>query len=125
MMQSTNILSDMSGALVVRGDRYPARGHQGIGGLHTVQIVSNRLVGRVSIQATLKTDPGDDDWFAVLLDGQPYAEFQGELGSRGFSFTGNFVWVRAVLDRSYLLPGLPETTVVGSAGLLDRVLLST
>ena len=67
-------------------------------GLHTVQYsTTGGFVGRIDIQATLATDPAEEDWFVVdnvgLGDSVTPLPDQSVLNN----FDGNFVWVRAII----------------------------
>lgn len=107
-------------------------------GLHSVAIYPNNLQGRVFIEASLATTPTDEDWFAISPDGlNPYMQFPrnpmvptgttGDTGVAGFSFIGNYLWLRARLDRTYLLANFPNPPLdqIIALGSLDRVLLNS
>jgi len=64
-------------------------------GLHTSAYHLNALVGTVKMQATLASTPTTSDWFDV--DGTSVTYASAETSNKGYNFTGNFVWVRAVL----------------------------
>ena len=109
-------------------------------GFHTIQAVYDNFVGRFRIQATLSLDPTEADWFDINLNANrnvssssPYVQFplnpadpSGQIGddtTMAFTFVGNFVYLRVVLDRSYIIePG--ELAAVTNLGNIDRVLLS-
>jgi hypothetical protein len=74
------------------------------GGLHTVSYtITPNFVGTLSTQATLATMPCESDWFTV--DGSSYT-FNNIINptltttTNYVNFSGNFVWVRAVVQRS-------------------------
>jgi len=78
----------------VTGEKYKGDGYYGRSdGLHTVQYTYSDLVGTITIQATLATDPASEDWFDV----HSYTAAT-ETGSKIANFTGNYVWVRANLE---------------------------
>lgn len=108
------------------------------GGWHTVTADILDFTGRIYIEASLVANPTANDWFAVKLadmsvadadvDGGNaqgnilnYAQYpvdpdnptdvHGDTGTFGWTFRGNYVWIRARIDRSYL----PSTTDVGVA----------
>lgn len=92
------------------------------GGWHTVSADLVDFTGRIYIEATLVAVPTEADWFPVQLSGTlPYAQYpanpaaptggHGDTVTDGWTFRGNFVWVRARVDRSYLV----DTTHVGNA----------
>ena len=65
-------------------------------GLHTVQYSVQEFVGKIVIQGSLEAKPTEDDWFDVdsLTGGLPGLSIT-DLSN----FTGNFVWVRAVVTQ--------------------------
>jgi len=84
-------------------------------GLHSVAIRVLNFQGRIKVQATIATTPAIDDWFSVLPNGVAYLEYPqldyiipldrgGETSTMGFNFASNAVWLRAIVDRDYLLP---------------------
>jgi len=78
----------------VTGEKYKGDGYYGRrDGVHTVQYTYDSLNGSIIIQATLALDPIDEDWFTVHL----YNDSNG-FGSRIINFTGNYVWIRAVVS---------------------------
>lgn len=106
------------------------------GGWHTISADLVDFTGRIIVEATLVTDPAETDWFPVQLtsanagadiDGgtadnaSSYAQYpldptaptgtHGDTGTFGWTLRGNFVWIRARVDRSYLV----DTTNVGNA----------
>ncbi len=106
------------------------------GGWHTISADLVDFTGRIIIEATLVADPAESDWFAVQLtsanavgdiDGgtadnaSNYAQYpqdpdaptdaHGDTGTFGWTLRGNFVWIRARIDRSYLV----DTSNVGNA----------
>lgn len=100
MAQSEIILSATthpgdSTAQTVTGDAYKGDGYYGRSdGFHTVQYTLNNVRGTISIQATLAVDPASTDWFTVYA--QEYTE--ETTASKVTNFTGNYVWVRAVVE---------------------------
>ena len=102
-------------------------------GLSTVSIQLNDFVGRVYIEGTLADDPGTTDWFPVFLQSKlEYTEYPKDAGnllgggSNGdttvdaYSFYGNFTYLRARVDRSYL-----SNPVLGSVGSVVKILLNS
>lgn len=78
----------------ITGDKVKGAGFYGLGnGLHTVQIHVTNFTGSVIIQATLATDPQEEDWFNVY-------EFSSLNADENIvnNFTGNFVWIRAIVN---------------------------
>ena len=72
-------------------------------GLHTIQITATPdFVGTASVQASLATSPAETDWFTVNDASVTYGSMQERTTSTVdcFNFTGNFVWVRGVVQIS-------------------------
>ncbi len=114
----------------VVGEAYRADGYWGYSdGLHTISASYQNFKGNLRIQGTLSTNPEDNDWFDIDINPTdnriPFIEFDGESGVNGFSFVGNFVFLRAILDRSCRHDLEPD--VNGKAfieqGQIDRILL--
>lgn len=93
LSEYTHTLSDSDLDTVIgspfKGDGYYGRSD----GLHTVQYTYTELTGNIVIQATLALAPTEADWFEVH-----FYSANDETGSRIASFTGNYVWIRAVVD---------------------------
>ena len=64
-------------------------------GIHTVQFIVGGFVGSIIIQGSLEGKPTDDDWFDV----ESASLVAPSLLTANITknFTGNFVWVRAVI----------------------------
>jgi hypothetical protein len=76
-------------------------------GMHTVTYtVTNNFEGSLGMQATLATNPTESDWFNVSNSTISYAYpiVPATTTTNYVNFTGNFVWVRAQVDRSINLP---------------------
>jgi hypothetical protein len=76
-------------------------------GLHTVTYtVTPNFVGTLTMQATLATAPIAQDWFNVVNSAVEYTEINtpATTTTNYINFTGNFVWVRAVVNRDALQP---------------------
>lgn len=72
-------------------------------GLHTVTYtMTSNFNGTATVQATLATMPLESDWFLVDGTAKSYATNNtSTLAVTQFvNFTGNFVWVRASIQRS-------------------------
>ena len=77
-----------STAETVTGDKF---------GLHTVQYNVSGVAGTIKMQGTLATNPVDADYFDIA--GTTYdSTTAGKDGAFAYNFTGNFVWVRAVIN---------------------------
>ena len=92
----------------ITGEKFKAAGFYGMGcGLHTVSYQISTFTGSIKCQATLATDPQEEDWFDVIG-----SEYEGTNATEVYitNFTGNFVWVRAVVDYT--------------AGTINRILIN-
>ena len=77
----------------VTGEKYKGDGYYGrADGFHTVQYNITGFSGTVKMQGTLATVPVDADYFDISG-----TEETGTTGSFFKNFTGNYVWVRAVV----------------------------
>ena len=135
MMTNTGRNHNVTGDKI-RGDGYYGR----TDGIHTVQVVVNNFTGSFGIQGTLATEPVEADWFDINLNtnqnvasASPYVAFpanpaaptglDGDNGTMAFTFVGNYVYLRAILDRSNIVePGELDATT--ELGVISKVLLS-
>lgn len=72
-------------------------------GLHTITYtVSNNFAGSLAMQATLATAPAETDWFTVTNSTVTYTFpiVPATTTTNYVNFTGNFVWVRARVNRT-------------------------
>lgn len=121
MASSTIILTNQN-ELNYTGPAVKGDGYYGFAdGLHTASFHVNNFTGRIWLQATLVEEPTEDDWFEIQLTvATPYFQYDGESDCRGATFTGNFVYVRAVVDRSYLVSTEYDPNI---HGVLDKIVL--
>jgi len=123
------------------GEQIRADGYYGrTDGIHTVQVTVNNFTGNFGIQGTLATEPTEDDWFDINLNANrnvssasPYVSYPvnplaptgqiGDDGTQAFTFVGNFVYLRAILDRSNIVEP-SELAAQTNLGNIDRVLLA-
>lgn len=136
---ATTLLNGDAAQLNQTGSAQRAAGYYSTavnGGWHTISADLVDFTGRIIIEATLVADPAEADWFEVQLtsanaggdiDGgtadtaSNYAQYpqdpnnptgaHGDTGTVGWTLRGNFVWIRARVDRSYLV----DTSNVGNA----------
>ena len=79
------------------GDPFKGDGYYGRSdGLHTVQYSIIGFIGSISMQATLAVEPAESDWFTVPNTNLSSATVS--TGSSLYNFTGNYVWVRAIVS---------------------------
>jgi len=94
----------LSGNNTFRTEKLAGEGYYGSNtGLHTVTYtVSPYFKGTVKMQATLSTEPTENDWFDVDNTVQSYNTTTNVVvttTTNYINFTGNFVWVRALMIR--------------------------
>jgi len=151
MQNSIVLLPDTSGLFEVTGDPVKADAYFGNpDGLHTIAIYLQNFIGRIFIEASLEKAPTSTDWFPIHLAGSiPYLEFligdsvsnvpanigegatTGKDGVIGFTFQGNFLWIRARLDRSFF-PNPPSpsnisgdlSAEIANFGVIRKILLN-
>jgi len=120
-----------SNPATLTGDKAKGAGYYGFGhAAHTIEIELTTFVGTIRIQGTLATDPQSSDWFDVNLLGdnnfsidttglvsnnpsviKQIAYTTATTSARMYNFTGNFTWVRIVIEN-------------WTAGSINRVLLN-
>jgi hypothetical protein len=100
--------------------------------MYTIAITTSNLTGRLFIEGTLQVNPTDDDWFTIRLPGiedpfiqYPYEDAIETATILGFNFNGSFTYVRARLDRDYLIshPFLTEEEIA-IYGFVDQIVLN-
>lgn len=121
MSNSTIILTNQP-EMSYTGDRARGDGFYGYSdGLHTVSFHVSNFTGRIWLQATLLENPTEDDWFNLALTtSTEYLQLNASSTTQGATFTGNFVYVRAVVDRTYLVDQNYDPAV---HGVVDKVVL--
>lgn len=82
----------------VVGEKYRGDGYRRSNdGFHTVGYYLKDFIGTVKIQATLATEPSDNDWFDV--NNTSIGDGVSSISENLFrNFTGNFVWIRVVVE---------------------------
>lgn len=96
------------------GDPFKGDGfYNRVDGFHTVQYVFTNFVGKIKIQATLAIDPQEKDWFSLPETELELEEDENNLEAKSVArnFTGNYVWLRAVIEN-------------WSQGSVNKILLS-
>lgn len=148
-MISVTLLSNTRDQINVIGLKQPGAGYNNtVGNNHTVSINLDNFTGRIYIQGSLATDPKETDWFNIPIgNGTPYVQFpldpalptgynpmlnqwpangmpnsdNGDTGIFAYNFSGNYIWVRAVVDRKYLVPPPTDPYFVGQ---VSQILLN-
>lgn len=141
--RSRTILSGTTDTMNLVSDRVPGDSYLGYSdGLHTIQAVYNNFQGRFEIQAALAIEPDESDWFTVSPNVFLYSEipvpepainpggvdprfrlFADQFtGSEGYTFTGNFAWIRVIMDRTDFGDGETYQTAYGE---ITKVILSS
>lgn len=86
--------------LTITGEKFKGDGYYGRSdGVHTVQYTVSNFVGSILVQVTLATSPIEEDW-VTLADTEHTSLNVNDANSTGSfikNFTGNYVWVRAVV----------------------------
>jgi len=85
----------------VSGDKYKGDGYYGRSdGFHTVQYTVEGFIGTIKMQGTLALEPVDADWF-YITDAEHSSSSTSSSNANGsflYNFTGNYVYVRAVIE---------------------------
>jgi len=122
-MANTQIVLTNKPELTYTSDKVKGDGYYGYAdGLHTMSFHFKNFKGRIFVQATLVAEPTEDDWFPIQLDTNTnYYEYNTQTsGTVGTTFQGNFVWIRAKVDRDYLGDAEYDSTI---HGLFDKAVL--
>jgi len=117
------LLPDTAGQTNPVGHHIHGAAYYGLGtGDHTIAVYTQNLTGHLYIEAALASNPNESDWIQVQFDpASPYVyeDYVASTGVFTFSFTGNYIWVRARLDRTYLVnPSDPNN------GVISKILLN-
>jgi|15BtaG_2_1085339.scaffolds.fasta_scaffold50702_2 hypothetical protein len=121
-MKTNSIILTNQQAMSYVGEAARGDGFYGFSdGLHTVSFHVKNFTGRIFIEATLIEEPTDDDWFNInLMVDQVFLQWDNETETLGVSFVGNFVHLRASVDRSYLVNQTYDPVLHGT---VDKVVL--
>lgn len=110
-------------------------------GLSTISFTLRNFVGRIIVQATLASNPEESDWFDIRFTQccEYYMQFTdtrilnpttgatildpGTTGTFAETVTGNFTYLRVVIDRNYISTD-PTQTQKRYAGKLEEVLIN-
>ena len=122
-MANTTIVLTNKPELTYTSDKVKGDGYYGYAdGLHTMSFHFKNFKGRIFVQATLVAEPTEDDWFPIQLDTNTnYYEYNTQTSwTVGTTFQGNFVWIRAKIDRDYLGDAEYDSTI---HGLFDKAII--
>ncbi len=134
--QSVLMLGDTAIELEAVGEKIRADGFFGMkDGLHSVAWSLEDFTGRIFIDASLETDPQENDWFPLFLDGtKAFTEYplipalpsgkNGDTTVDAFTFQGNFLWLRIRMDKTYVRPIPTTDTQKSLLGSIKKVLLN-
>lgn len=134
--QSVVLLGDTFIEQNVTGDAVRADAWFGFkDGIHTVTFHLENFTGRIFIEASLESDPQESDWFAIFLNGsKPYIQYpldslnptgiDGDTFVDAFTFQGNFLWLRARIDRTYFVPAPTTDAEKSLLGSVRKILLN-
>lgn len=120
------LMGDTTGNISLVGEKIRADGWWGSrDGSHSIQIITNNFKGRVGIQASLAPNPSDEDWFYINLNGNSeYITYDcPDSSSKIFNLTGNFVWIRALMDRANV-PSEITPQSLSTLGSISKIILS-
>lgn len=126
-MFSITLLSSTTMQVNATGQKQKGPGYSNtVGSGCTVSIATINLKGRVYIEGSLSTDPKEDDWFPIqFIPDHDYVQFPrnpnaptgiggGDTSVVAYNFSGNYIWLRARLDRNYLVPYPTDAAYVGA-----------
>ena len=142
LMQSTGDNWNVQGA-IQKGVGYFGRKE----GVTTVSISVRNFIGRISFEGTIENSPEDADqnngWFKIDIQGNEWLEYPSVLDKSknpadtylGLRTTrtvcldllGNFTYIRAVLDRDYLIDSklVPITNAdLSAVGGVELILMN-
>lgn len=133
-MYSVTLLDTTTGKVNATGSKFAGAGYSStIGCFHTVSISLSNFIGRIYIEGSLASDPKEEDWFPIeLVLHKDYLQFPqdpnkttgsngGDSGTLAYSFSGNYIWIRARLNRDYLVPYPMNDQFVGQ---IEKILLN-
>jgi hypothetical protein len=99
---STSVSRD--GNLYFKSEKEKGNGYFGSDGVHTVSYtITPNFIGTLTTEATLAVDPIEADWFIVDDSKVTYEYLVNPVQTTTtayVNFQGNFVWVRATVERS-------------------------
>lgn len=119
---SVEILGNTNSEMNKTGEKVKADSYYGYtDGIHTVAVNYSAFRGTLKIQGTLSLTPAETDWFTIREITKPTVGTDGVTLSEAYTFTGNYVYLRVIMDRSAIGDG---TTYDSGYGAIGRVLLN-
>src|SRR4051812_47750288 len=135
-MASIVLLQSLQGSVDLTGGTAKADGWYGYpDSLYTVALSATNFIGRVFVEASLAASPSSTDWFPISLDGAskyldyplssgaPTGSNGGDTGTKGFTFRGNYLYIRARVMRSHIYSGSLSSDQIALLGDI-RIVLS-
>lgn len=136
MYKTNYTLLDNKEQMSYSGDKVRVDFYSGITqNLHSISMKVRNFKGRIYIEATLEPEPTDDDWFPIKLVSEdlyreypldpqnPTGENDGDTITEGFTFKGNFLYIRARVDREYLKNNSSVEYDEEQYGELEKILM--
>jgi hypothetical protein len=130
-MFSVLLLNSTAGSINVTGTAQQVAGYSNnINGSNQVNVILTNFIGRIYIEGSLATNPASNDWFPINVGANlSYLQYPsnfstpvvGITGVFTYNFNGSFNWVRARVDRTYLIPQVIDPN---SVGFVDIVALN-
>ena len=119
---SVEILGNTGSEMNKTGAKVKADSYYGYtDGIHTVAVNYSAFRGTLKIQGTLSLNPAETDWFTIREITKPVTGTTGVTLSEAYTFTGNYVYLRVILDKATLGDG---STYDAAYGAIGRVLLN-
>jgi len=136
MYASLHLLPPLTEVISFAGD--PVRGAGWYRRKYVTYTIAIRVLnfrGRITIEATDHTTPSQYDWRTVLPEAAPYIQYPqrnyiippnnfGETSNWSFSFVSDIVWLRASMDRRYLIPPFDTPLQIMPFGAIDSIMVN-
>jgi hypothetical protein len=118
MRRSLEMLGNTGSNMSVTGENIKSDSYYGYtDGIHSVSVKYSAFVGTIKLQATLSLSPTSADWGDVKM----ITKSSAFSGTEIHTFKGNYVYLRAVLDRSNVGDG---STYDPAYGVISQIFLS-
>jgi hypothetical protein len=122
-MYSVNILNSTIGNINVTG---PSQMTSGVillpDSKNTITIVLSNFIGRIYLEgSSVQSSPTSTEWYPIQIGANlAYVQYPfnttsmvSTTGKFTYNFNGNFIWVRARVDRTYLIPQPTDPYIMG------------